>query len=258
MSAHKDPVKKPAEAFGEAWRRLFAPPIAHRGLWGAADGPENSLAAFQHAVERGYGVELDVQLSADGEAMVFHDADLARMTGVSGHLRDKTARELGALRLAGTDETIPTLAEALAVIGHRALVLIELKTPAGEVGGLEKRVADVLIDHSGPAAVVSFNPYAVAFFADHHPKILRGLNSYGYDDQPRMAAEQRRSYRALEHMSLARPHFLSLGLDILPSARAAELRKDGKPVIAWTLRSPEAWDGVKGACDNLIFEGFTP
>lgn len=258
MSAHKDPVDRPAEAFGEAWRRLFAPPIAHRGLWSASGAPENSLAAFQHAVERGYGVELDVQLSADGEAIVFHDAELARLTGTAGRLRDKTARDLRDLALAGTDETIPTLAEALTVIGRQGLVIIELKTPPGEVGALEKRVAEVLIDHAGPAAVASFNPYSVAFFADHHPKVLRGLISYSYADQPRLAADQRRSFQALEHASIARPHFLSLGADILPSGAAAELRQAGKPVIAWTVRSADVWEGLKPACDNYIFEGFAP
>ncbi|MFN9925996.1 MAG: glycerophosphodiester phosphodiesterase family protein, partial [Phenylobacterium sp.] len=94
--------------FGEAWDLLFHPPVAHRGLWRPDGAPENSLAAFQAACAAGYGVELDVHLSADGEAMVLHDNMLARMTGAEGRLRDRTAADLGALKLAGTDETIPT------------------------------------------------------------------------------------------------------------------------------------------------------
>jgi glycerophosphoryl diester phosphodiesterase len=138
------------------------------------------------------------------------------------------------------------------------MVLIELKTPAGEVGALEKRVHEVLIDHNGPTAVIGFNPYSHAWFAQHHPKILRGLDSYAYaDDAARtIAPEQRRAFAALEHVSIAKPHFLALGLDMLPSKRAATLRKAGAPVIAWTIRSPAQWEGLAGHCDNLIFEGF--
>ena len=139
------------------------------------------------------------------------------------------------------------------------MVLIELKTPSGEVGPLEKRVHDILLDHKGPTAVIGFNAYSHAWFADHHPKILRGLNSHAYaDGEARMSAEAVRSLRALEHVKIARPHFLGLGLDMLPSPEAAALRKDGMPVIGWTMRSPEDWARVSSECDNLIFEGFVP
>ena len=245
--------------FGEAWPLLSGPPIAHRGLWTSDGAPENSLAAFQHAAEQGYGVELDVQITADGEAIVFHDATLERMTGVTGRVRDLAARDLQKLKLKGSDETIPTLVEALAVIGHRALVLVELKTPSGEVGPLEKRVHDVLLDHKGPVALIGFNAYSHAWFADHHPKILRGLNSHAYaDGEGRMSADAVRSLRALEHVKIARPHFLALGLDMLPSAEADALHDGGMPVVAWTVRSLQDWHRVEAHCDNLIFEGFTP
>ncbi|HEY2660758.1 MAG TPA: glycerophosphodiester phosphodiesterase [Caulobacteraceae bacterium] len=244
--------------FGEAWDLLLAPPVAHRGLWATDGAPENSLAAFQAACAHGYGIELDVQLSADGEAMVFHDGKLERMTGADGRIGDHTATDLAGLRLNGSDEGIPTLTEALAVVGHRAMVQIELKTSAGEVGPLEKRVHEVLIDHNGPIAVIGFNPYSHGWFAQHHPKVLRGLNSYGYADEGarKLAAEQRQAYARLEHVGIARPHFLALGLDMLPSPRATELRRQGMPVVAWTVRSAEEWDTHKAHCDNLIFEGF--
>ena len=248
----------PAE-FGVAWTQLTAAAFAHRGLWDPAGAPENSLGAFQHAVERGYGIELDVRLSANGEAMVFHDDTLQRMTGKPGRVRDHSARDLQALRLGGSYEPIPTLVEALAVIGHQAMVLIELKTPTGEVGALERRVHDILLDHKGPTAVIGFNAYSHAWFADHHPKILRGLNSHAYaDGEGRMSAEAVRSLRALEHVRIARPHFLALGLDMLPSPDAATLREKGLPVIGWTMRSPQDWDRVASHCDNLIFEGYVP
>jgi glycerophosphoryl diester phosphodiesterase len=249
---------EPKALFGEAWDRLFSPPIAHRGLWARDGAPENSLGAFQAACAGGYGIELDVQLSADGEAMVFHDATLERMTRAEGRISDHTAADLAALRLAGTDETIPTLGDALTLVGHRAMVLIEVKTPAGEVGALEKRVHEVLIDHNGPTAVIGFNPYSHAWFAHHHPKILRGLDSYAYADEAArtMAPELRRAFASLEHVQIAKPHFLALGLDMLPSAPADAMRRRGTPVVAWTVRSPAEWEGMRGHCDNLIFEGF--
>ncbi|MDI1366478.1 MAG: glycerophosphodiester phosphodiesterase, partial [bacterium] len=219
---------------------------------------ENSLAAFQAACGRGYAIELDVQLTADGHAMVFHDDKLDRLTGVEGRLRDHTAADLGAMKLLGTDEFIPTLADTLTMIGHRAMVYIELKTPFGEVGPLEKVVSEILIDHNGPTAVIGFNPYSHAWFADHHPQILRGLNSYGWNDDNarKLAPEMRKSLAGLEQVEIARPDFLALGLDMLPSARADVYRAKGMPVIAWTVRSPEQWDTVSDHCDNLIFEGF--
>jgi glycerophosphoryl diester phosphodiesterase len=242
--------------FGEAWDLLFEPAIAHRGLWSPEGPPENSLGAFQAACAAGYGIELDVQLSADGEAMVFHDDKLARMTGADGRVRDRTAAELAELRLAGSDEKIPTLLETLAVVGHRAMVHIELKTPYGEVGPLEQRVHEVIADHNGPVCVIGFNPYSHAWFAQRFPGVLRGLDSYSYAKAPQMAEAQRRAFARLEHVEIARPHFLALGLDMLPCARAAQLRGQGMPVVAWTVRGPGEWEAVKDGCDNLIFEGF--
>lgn len=244
--------------YGEAWDLLFKPPIAHRGLWSPDGAPENSLTAFQMAAKADYGIELDVQLSADGEAMVFHDRMMERLTGVEGRLSDHHTADLSNTRLCGTDETIPTLAEALAVIGHGALVLIELKTPYGEVGPLEKRVSEILIDHQGPTAIIGFNPYVHAWFARQHPQVLRGLNSYSYKDDHTIAREQRRAYAHLEHSGLAKPHFYALGLDIVQKDAAAKVRKDGAPVIAWTVQSADQWTANSDYADNLIFEGFEP
>jgi glycerophosphoryl diester phosphodiesterase len=244
------------QRFGEAWERLFEPAVAHRGLWSPDGPPENSLGAFQAACAAGYGIELDVQLSADGEAMVFHDDDLARMTGVPGKIGDRTTTDLAELKLNGSDEPIPTLLETLALVGHRAMIHIELKTPYGQVGPLEQRVHDILIDHSGPVCVIGFNPYSHAWFAERYPGVLRGLDSYSYKTAPQMTEAQRRSFANLEHVAIARPHFLALGLDMLPSPKAAAYREQGMPIVAWTVRRPEQWEAIKDSCDNLIFEGF--
>ncbi|WP_372785668.1 glycerophosphodiester phosphodiesterase [Phenylobacterium sp.] len=244
--------------FGEAWERLFDPAIAHRGLWSPDGPPENSLGAFQAACAAGYGIELDVQLSADGEAMVFHDDDLERMTGVKGRLGDRTTSELAELRLKGSEERIPTLPETLALVGRRAMVHVELKTPYGQVGPLEQRTHEILIDHAGPVCVIGFNPYSHAWFAERFPGVLRGLDSYSYKKAPQMAEAQRASFAKLEHVAIAKPHFLALGLDMLPSDRAVGLRGEGLPIVAWTVREPQQWEAIRDGCDNLIFEGFRP
>lgn len=247
-----------ASEFGEAWELLFAPPVAHRGLWTPDGAPENSLGAFQAACAHGYGIELDVQITADGEAVVFHDHRLERMTGVEGKLSDRSLHDLRELRLKGTDEGIPTLAEVLVEVGRRAMIQIELKTPFGEVGPLEKRVSEVLLDHNGPTCVIGFNPYSHAWFADHHPQILRGLDSYQWNDESAMklSPEIRRSLANLEQVEIARPDFLALDARMLPSPRADLFRAQGMPIIAWTVRSAEEWERLSHHCDNLIFEGF--
>jgi len=254
----KSRARPDTSVFGEAWDLLFNPPVAHRGLWSPTGAPENSLGAFQAACAAGYGIELDVHLSRDGEAVVHHDYTVKRMTGTEGKVKDLTLVELRSLRLAGTDETIPTLAEVLVEVGHRALVQIELKTPFGEVGPLEKRVSEILLDHNGPTAVIGFNPYSHAWFADHHPQILRGLDSYRWNDDNarKLAPEQRKVFAALEQVEIARPDFLALDVKMLPLARADEFRAGGMPVVAWTVRSPDEWERVRAHCDNLIFEGF--
>ncbi len=216
------------------------------------------MAAFQAACQAGYGIELDVQRTADGEAVVFHDATLQRMTGLEGRVCDHTAADLARTKLGASDETIPTLADVLTLVGRRALVHIEIKIPYGEVGPLERRVHEVLIDHHGPVSVIGFNPYSHAWFAERHPKVLRGLDSYGYADASArtLAPDIRKRYAQLEHVSIAKPHFLALSAEMLPHPRATALRASGMPVIAWTLRDPNEWVRLQPHCDNLIFEGY--
>ena len=235
----------PAGVDARAWAGLTAAPIAHRGLWTPGGAPENSLAAFAAAADAGYGMELDVQRSADGEAMVFHDDRLERMTGAHGRVAGRTAAKLAGLRLAGSGEPIPTLAQVLERVAGRGLVLVELKTRPGEEGPLESRVAEVLARCDGPTAVLSFNPAVLGWFADHAPMVLRGLN-------------RSRRQGAPEAATMARPHFLSLGLDMIPSPRADAFRALGLPMVVWTVRSAEQRALALAFADNLMFEGFRP
>lgn len=224
--------------------RLLAAPIAHRGLWRAPAQPENSLAAFEAACIAGYGVELDVRLTADGEAVVFHDDSLDRMTSQSGLVEEWTADALAALTLLGSDQHIPTLEQVLDLVGGRTLILIELKTPPGQDGPLEARAAALLADYAGPVAILSFNAESLAWMAAHAPNLARGLNIGAESD--------------LDSIERAHPHFLSVCLDLLDHPRVRDWHNAGRAVIAWTARKAADADRLADLTDNLIFEGYRP
>jgi glycerophosphoryl diester phosphodiesterase len=223
---------------------LTGRPIAHRGLWRAGERPENSLAAFEAACAAGYGVELDVRLTADCEAVVFHDEGLERLTAQSGLVEERTLEELRAMTLlGGTHQTIPSLAQALSVIAGRALALVELKVPPGQEGPLEACVARLLDGYDGPAAVLSFNTQALAWLAERSD-IVRGLNA---DTLPTAA-----------NLELAQPEFLSLNKDLFDYPEIKTWRELGRRAIAWTVRGPEDQSRLDGLADNIVFEGFSP
>lgn len=236
---------------------LFAPPIAHRGLWAPDGPPENSLSAFEAACRAGYGIELDVRLSADGEAMVFHDDELERMTGEEGFVWNCTAVTLGDMALAGGGDRIPTLAQTLDLVAGRAMLLAEIKTGPYPVDALAARTAQVLADYDGPAAVISFDAAALAWFAGHDPDRPRGLDAANFAD-----ADLAEGGRDLEHafaalIGQAQPLFLALQIDTALGRLAAQCRANGLPTVAWTVRSAEEAARLAGRCDNFIFEGFS-
>ena len=151
----------------------FRTSYAHRGLFGG-DVPENSLEAFERAAAAGFGIELDVQLSSDGEVFVFHDYTLKRMCGCEGKLSDMTAAALAACRLQGTDATIPTLKEVLATVAGRVPLLIELKGESGNTS-LCPAVCEVLTGYEGAWCVESFNPLLLRWFKRNKSDAVRGL-----------------------------------------------------------------------------------
>lgn len=232
-------------------------PIAHRGLWRPAGPPENSLAAIEAACAAGHDLEIDLQRTADGRAVVFHDPDLKRMTGREGRVRDLTAAELGRVPLKGSDETIPTLEQALAVIGRRATAYLELKTPTGDEGPLEAAAARALTARPVAAVVVGFNPWALAELRRIAPAIPRGLSGSGrVDYDARLAAyDAGRAFRP-EHLELVDPQQLIVGKDLLPSPALAALRRGGLPVVAWTLRAAHEVERLRPHCDGFMYEGF--
>jgi glycerophosphoryl diester phosphodiesterase len=237
-------------------------PLAHRGLHDAARGiPENSRAAFEAAIAGGYGIELDVQLSADGQAIVFHDYDLRRLTGTPGPLRQRSAAALAELRLANA-EPLPTLPEVLALVAGRAALLVEIKDQDGamgpRVGTLETAVAEAVRDYEGPLAVMSFNPHAVIAFGKAAPGVPRGLTSCGYRrrDWPLLPPRAMPHLRDMPMYEDAGASFLSHRAADLGRARVAALKAAGAAVLCWTVRSLEEERAARQVADNITFEGY--
>lgn len=238
-------------------------PLAHRALHDAKR-PENSCAAMRAAIKHGYGIELDVQLSADGRAMVFHDYDLKRLTGVSGPIRQRTAHDLTQLTLLDSDEHIATLREVLDLIAGQVPVLIEIKDQDGamgpRVGALERAVADDLTGYTGDAAVISFNPHTVAKIAKIAPKVPRGLVSGAFSAQlwPTLPAAIRDRLRDIPDFDAVGANFISHDVRDLASSAVAALKSRGVPVLCWTIRSALAEQEARKLADNITFENYLP
>jgi len=240
-------------------------PLAHRGYHDAGHGvPENSRAACAAAVDAGYGIELDVQLSADGHAMVFHDYDLDRMTPETGLVRAHTRAELQHIPLLGGAEGIPTLREILALVAGRVPLLVEIKDQDGamlrDVGPLEAAVARAVTDYDGPVAVMSFNPFAVEAVLHHAPDIPRGLTTCGYqpNDWPNLPPHVFEHLREVPHYDRLGVTFISHRATDLNRPRIAELKKQGAHILCWTVRSAAQEAEARKVADNITFEGYAP
>ena len=225
---------------------------AHRGLH-SAGVPENSPGAFAAAIARGMGIECDVQRSRDGQAMVFHDAQLERLTGASGPLGAHTSEELGRVTLSGSADTIPTLPQLLTQVGGKVPLLIEIKSPrhtSTRVAALCLAVKRALEGYLGPHAIMSFDPRVVHWFAVHAPMTVRGLVVTEENGKTLPGMVKRR-------LSLwtARPDFLAYDIRDLPSRFAAAQRKRGLPLLTWTVRSSELRTRAAKYADAPIAEG---
>lgn len=245
----------------DIFRRL---PIAHRALHDLGAGrPENSRAAIRAAMDAGYGIEIDLQLSADGTAMVFHDDDLDRLTGAQGPVRAQSAEALRAIALKGGDgEGIPTLVEILALIQGRVPLLIELKDQTGsmgpDVGALEAATVAALAGYEGDVAIMSFNPYSIAKLAALAPDLPRGLTTSAYDpaEWAPLAPARCEALRAIPDFDHTGACFISHERADAARARVQDLRAAGVPVLSWTVHSPEEEAEVRNFVDNITFEGY--
>lgn len=241
-------------------------PIAHRGRHDRACGIlENSRAAVRAAIAGGFGIEIDLQRSSDGEAMVFHDATLSRLTARHGPVAAETAATLAALPLtgAGPGETIPTLAGILSLVAGRVPLLIEVKDPedtcAPVDGVLERRVADLLSGYSGPVAVMSFNPHSVAHLATAAPGVPRGLTTCAFDGPDWPLPDYRRAELAgIADFEPTGAGFISHDHRDLDNPAVSALRAAGIPVLCWTIRSTADEARARRIAQNITFEGYTP
>ena len=233
---------------------------AHRGLFDNSQGvPENSLSAFRYAVEREYGIELDVQLTADGEVVVFHDYSLKRMCGDEASISSLTLDRLKGYRLIGTSEAIPTLSEVLDLVDGRVPILIELKGEDGNTA-LCAAVASLLMMYGGTYSVQSFNPLLLRWFKKFRPDTVRGLL---YTNFVKSKAEGRffRNFALSAMLAnfLSRPDFIAADERFL---RALPIRVCNSvfntPLFVWTVRKQEHYNINKENGDFSVFEGFDP
>ncbi|MFO1100341.1 MAG: glycerophosphodiester phosphodiesterase family protein [Xanthobacteraceae bacterium] len=244
---------------------LTARPIAHRGLHDAERGViENTSSAVAAAVQAGYAIEVDLQRSADGEAMVFHDDALGRLTEAGGLVRDRTAAELKRLAFKDTADRMMTLGELLDLVGGRTPLVLELKSHFDGDIAIAMRTAALLRGRAGPIAAMSFDPRLVATIGWRTPEVLRGLGARRPRKSPRVATEragaaQRRSPALVLQAMRARPHFIACRQQDLATAPALIARHLLRlPFLAWTVRSEQERRKALRHADQVIFEGFRP
>ncbi|OED46429.1 phosphodiesterase [Rhodobacteraceae bacterium (ex Bugula neritina AB1)] len=239
-------------------------PLAHRALHDVADGrPENSRAAIRAAIAAGYGIEIDLQLSRDGCAMVFHDYDLDRLAQGAGPVRALTRDELRAIPLKGGDgEGIPDLAEVLELVAGQVPLLIELKDQHGEMGvtdgQLELAAVEALRGYSGLAALMSFNPNSVVQLAELAPQTPRGIVTSAYDpaEWPELPETLCGHLRGIPDYDRSQSCFISHEAHDLSRQRVQDLREAGAAILCWTVKSAEQENAARVFADNVTFEQY--
>jgi len=242
---------------------LTAQPIAHRGLHHHARGViENMPGAIRAAVEGRFGIEVDIQLSADGEAMVHHDDELGRLTDGSGALATLSAAELKRVRFKDTSERMMTVGDLCDLVAGRVPLLIEVKSHFDGDRQLVKRLTQVLASYRGPVAAMSFDPDQVLALRQAMPELPRGITAQRTYDDPywvKLTPQQRDSMLYLRHSLRTQPHFVAYWVQQLP-APAPWLARHlfGCPLLTWTVRTPEQRERAARYADQMIFEGFVP
>ena len=251
-----------------AW--LTARPIAHRGLHDGVRIIENTPSAAAAAIAGAYGIEADLQISADNEAMVHHDEALGRLTDGAGAVRDLTAAALKAVPFKATADRMMTLGELIDLVAGRAALVLELKSRFDGDLRLAVRVAAVLGSKPGPMGVMSFDPALIVELRRLAPQLVRGIASerhfrpqdwgprWGSPGGLRMAL-RRRKLAFLLHGFASRPDFIAYKVgDLAAFAPRAARHMFGLPVLTWTVRSAEERAMAARYADQMIFEGFRP
>lgn len=227
--------------------------IAHRGFFDNEKGiPENSMLAFQRAIQNHYNIELDVHILKDGKIVVFHDDHLKRMTNLDTAIKDCTYDDVKNLNLLNTNEKIPLLQEVLDFVAGKVTILIELKYDT-KVGLLEKELVKILQNYKGQYAVQSFRPRSIWWFRKNEPEIVRGQLSCGFE-KSKMSYLQRYFMANMLFNHFTKPDFISYDVHsidkILP-----KIPKNTK-ILAWPIREKQTFEKYVKICDNLICENF--
>lgn len=228
---------------------------AHRGLYdNDSEAPENSLEAFRRAVESGYGIEFDVQLSKDGIPVVFHDASLKRMCGVEGNVWEYTLEELSKMRLANSEQTIPTFEQVLGVIDGKVPIIIEYKmdrvdTKVCELGN------QILQKYQGPYCVESFHPLAVYWYRKNRPDVMRGQLSENFAKRSKKRLHLRMMTYLLTNF-LTRPDFIAYNHEDADNVSRNLCRWFGGLSVAYTIKNWEQYQSAKDRFDLFIFDSF--
>lgn len=243
---------------------LLGVDYAHRGLWttnepGEDHRPENSLAAFRAAVEKGYGIELDVHRTKDGALVVHHDDSLKRMTGQDIRIARSTLAEVRACKLPN-GEPIPTYDEVLEAVGGRIPMIVELKTEDGNHAALGQAVHERMKRYEGPWCMESFDPQAVKWFRLNAPEVIRGQLAYDAAGKGRNVREFMRNLFMASMLQnvLGRPDFIAFSAESVKwHSLSIHMLRLMKPwFAAWTVRSQDAMNSLRSKWDMQIFEKF--
>lgn len=231
---------------------------AHRGLHDNQNSaPENSLTAFKNAVESGFGMELDVQLTKDGQLVVFHDKTLKRMCGADECISEHTYAELQKYTLLGSAERIPLFSQVLELVNGRVPMIVEIKH-YGSVNRIAKETNALLSRYKGPYCVESFHPLAMRWFKKNAPQVIRGQLASGVITRESPSYQQ----AVLKYLlvnALSRPDFISYDIREDKNASIFLLNRLFRPLwVAWTVRSGDEQEKAKQKYDLQIFEGYMP
>jgi glycerophosphoryl diester phosphodiesterase len=242
---------------------LIARPVAHRGLHDAATGiVENTPSAFAAAIAANYAIECDIQISADGEAMVFHDHALERLTEGSGDVNAMSAADLKRVAFRATADRMITLGELCELVAGRATLLVEIKSRFDGDLRLVTRAAEVLARYSGHVALMSFDPAPIAALRTLAPRLPRGIvaeRHYTHSEWSPLPARTKRALAYFEHALRSRPQFIAYSVADLASAIPRLARTVlGLPLLTWTVRTDVDRARAARYADQMIFEGFRP
>lgn len=242
---------------------LTVRPIAHRGLHDRARGVvENMPGAVNAAIAGNFAIEVDIQLSVDGEAMVHHDDVLGRLNEGEGALAALTAAELKRVAFKDTGERMMSVGDLCDLVAGRVPLVIEVKSHFDGDRRLVARLAQVLDGYRGPVASMSFDPDQVLALRQAMPHLTRGITAQRNYDDPywaKLSADKRATMLHLRHAFVTRPHFVAYWVQQLPAPPPWIARNVfGCPLLAWTVRTPEQRAVAARHADQMIFEGFVP